>query len=158
MKPAHSALTLRLPTRMPVLWRVMMLSLTLGVVVARGSDWLAGQPFGLLPTHWIMAAAAPSVLLWYLLIPARAGEAGLQLFDPYGFPRRLAWQDVQRVELARWPWMLFAPSLKVQLHDGQVRWLPRDTARLAELHALALRVVGAEHPLVQALATPLHRL
>ncbi len=158
MKPPRATLTLRLPTRPPVLWRVMTVSLSLGVALSTTTDWLAGQPFRWVPTHWVMGLAAPSVLAWYLLLPARAGEGGLQLFDHLGFPRRLGWQDVQRVELARWPAMLWAPSLKVHLHSGQVRWLPRDTARLAELHALALRVAGPEHPLVQALATPLHRL
>jgi hypothetical protein len=118
---------LRLPTRLPVLWRVM-------------------------------AVAAPSVVMLYLAFPARAGSAGLKLFDAWGFPRRVGWAEVHEVRLSRWAYLLWAPSLRVQLHDGRVRWLPRETRGLAELHALALREGGPAHPLVAALQTPLHQL
>lgn len=149
---------LRLPTRLPLLWRVMMLSLTLGALLAQGWDWLEGKPFGGVPTGFVTAIAVPSVLLWYFGLAARAGEAGLKLFDPWGFPRRVAWDEIASAELGRWPYLLFAPSLRIVLRDGRVRWLPRETQGLGELHALAARVAGAGHPLVQALQTPLHRL
>lgn len=149
---------LRLPTRLPLLWRVMVLGLTLGTLAARAWDWLHGEPFRGVPTHFVLAIAVPSVLLWYFGFAGRAGEAGLKLFDAAGFPRRVAWGEIQAVSLARWPYMLFAPALKIELRDGRVRWLPRETQGLAELHALALRVVGPAHPLVQALETPLHRI
>ncbi len=155
---ARPAYPLRLPTRLPVLWRVMVLSLTLGALVARLLAWADGEPFRSLPTLWIMTVAAPSVLLTYIALPARAGEAGLLLFDRFGLPRRLVWSEIRDVHLARWPYLLFAPSLKVTLTDGRVRWLPRESGRLHELHALALRMAGAGHPLVRALETPLHRL
>jgi hypothetical protein len=155
---ASGAYPLRLPTRLPVLWRVMVLSLTLGALLSRLLAWADGESFRSVPTLWIMAVAAPSVLLTYIALPARAGEAGLKLFDRFGLPRRFAWSEIRDVQLTRWPYLLFAPSLKVTLVDGRVRWLPRESGRLSELHALALRVVGPAHPLVKALETPLHRL
>ncbi len=155
---AGPAYPLRLPTRLPVLWRVMVLSLTLGALMARLLAWADGEPFRTLPTLYIMAVAVPSVLLTYMALPARAGEAGLKLFDRWGLPRQLAWSEIRDVQLARWPHLLFAPSLKVVLADGSVRWLPRESGRLDELHALAVRLVGPGHPLVKALETPLHRL
>jgi len=155
---AGPAYPLRLPTRLPVLWRVMVLSLTLGALLSRGLAWADGEAFRSLPTFIIMAVAAPSVLLTYMALPARAGEAGLKLFDRWGLPRRLAWSEIRDVQLARWPYLLFAPSLKVTLLDGSVRWLPRESGRLGELHALAVRVVGPGHALVKALETPLHAL
>lgn len=150
--------TLRLPTRLPLLWRLMVLSLTLGVLLARALDWLQGEPFRGVPTLFVMALAAPSVLLWHFGFAGRAGEQGLKLFDAAGFPRRVRWDEIEAARLARWPYLLWAPALRVQLRDGRVRWLPRETQGLAGLHALALRVGGPAHPLVQALETPLHRL
>jgi len=155
---ARGDTTLRLPTRLPLLWRLMVLSLTLGVLVARFLDWLEGEPFRGVPTLFVMAVAVPSVLLWHFGFAGRAGEGGLRLFDNVGFPRRLRWDQIASARLARWPYLLWAPSLRVVLHDGRVRWLPRDSHGLAELHALALRVGGPAHPLVQVLETPLHRL
>ncbi len=155
---ARSDFPLRLPTRLPLLWRLMVLSLTLGTLLARGADWLQGEPFRAVPTLFVMALAGPSVLLWYYGLAARAGEVGLKLFDNTGLPRRVGWDEIQSARLARWPYLLWAPSLRVQLSNGRVRWLPRETQGLDELHALALRVGGVEHPLVKALETPLHRL
>jgi hypothetical protein len=155
---AGPAYTLRLPTRLPLLWRVMVLSLTLGALAARALAWLEGADFSSVPTLVIFAVAVPSVMWTYLGLPAQAGEAGLRLFDTWGFRRRVSWEDVRSVSLRRWPSMVFAPALRVELTDGRVRWLPRETHGLAELHALAQRRVGPEHPLVRALETPLHRL
>lgn len=149
---------LRLPTRLPLLWRIMVLSLTLGALAARLLEWLEGAPFRGVPTLFVTAVAAPSVLLWYYGFAGRAGEQGLKLFDSAGFPRRVAWDEIASASLRRWPYLLWAPSLRLVLRDGRVRWLPRETQGLAELHALALRVRGPGHPLVQALETPLHRL
>lgn len=155
---ARPAYPLRLPTRLPVLWRVTVLSLTLGVLTARVIDWAQGRPFGSVPTLLVMALAVPMVLLLYAGMAARAGEAGLRLFDGWGWPRRLAWGDVAEVQLQRWPALLYAPSLKLKTHDGRTFWLPRDSGGLDALHALALRCAGRAHPLVRALETPLHRL
>lgn len=155
---ARADYPLRLPTRLPLLWRVMVLSLTLGVLSARVWAWLNGEPFRGVPSHLIVALAVPSVLLWHLGLACRAGEQGLQLFDGAGFPRQVGWDDIDSASLQRWPQMLFAPALKLVLRGGRVRWLPRDSQGLGELHALALRVRGPAHPLVRALETPLHRL
>jgi hypothetical protein len=149
---------LRLPTRLPLLWRIMVLSLTLGTLLARGHEWLDGAPFRGVPTLFVTALAVPSVLLWYYGFAGRAGERGLKLFDNAGFPRRVGWDEIASAQLQRWPYMLWAPALRVVLADGRVRWLPRETQGLGELHALALRVRGPGHPLVKALETPLHRL
>lgn len=149
---------LRLPTRLPLLWRIMVLSLTAGALLARTLAWLEGEPFRGVPSLFIMALAAPSVLLWYRFFAAAAGEAGLKLFDTAGFPRQVRWDEIEAVSLARWPYLLFAPSLKLVLRDGRVRWLPRETQGLGQLHTLALARLGAQHPLVRALETPLHRL
>ena len=149
---------LRLPTRLPLLWRLMVLSLTAGALIARTWDWLEGEPFRGVPTLFIVALAAPSVLLWYYLFDARAGAAGLRLFDAAGIPHHVAWGEIEAASLSRWPYLLFAPAVKLVLRDGRVRWLPRETKNLGELHALVLRQCGADHPLVQALETPLHRL
>ena len=155
---AQSAYPLRLPTRLPVLWRLTVLSLTLGALLSRVGAWLEGDAFSVAPPALILASAVPLVLLWYGVFVARAGESGLKLFDSWGFAHRVSWDAIRSAELARWPHMLFAPALKVVLSDGRVRWLPRDTQGLAELHTLALRVAGPSHPLVRALETPLHRL
>lgn len=152
------AYPLRLPTRLPVLWRLMVLSLTLGALTSRLWAWSQGEGFGGVPTLVITAVAAPLVLLMYLLMPARAGEAGLRLFDGWGWPRRLDWDQIAEVRLARWPGLLYAPALALVSRQGRVHWLARDTQGLGELHALVLRRAGAAHPLVRALETPLHRL
>ncbi len=155
---ARAEYPLRLPTRLPLLWRLTVLGLTMGALVARASAWLEGEPFGALPTLVIMAIAVPSVLLVYVGFCARAGAAGLKLFDGWGLPRRLGWHEIRDVRIARWPYLLFAPALRVELVDGRARWLPRETQNLGALHALAREHAGADHPLVQALETPLHRL
>jgi hypothetical protein len=155
---AQPAYPLRLPTRLPVLWRLTVLSLTLGALLSRVWAWLEGEPFRMAPPALILAMAVPLVLLWYVIYVARAGEAGLKLFDSWGFAHHVGWDEIRSAEVARWPHMLFAPALKVVLTDGRVRWLPRDIRGLAELHTLALRVAGPTHPLVRALETPLHRL
>ena len=155
---AGPAYSLRLPTRPALLWRVMVLGLTMGALLARVLAWMDGDPFRGVPSLFIMALAVPSVLLWYVALAAHAGPAGMKLFDGWGLPRRVAWEDLRAASLARWPYMLYAPALKVELADGRVRWLPRETQRLGELHKMALARLGAEHPFVRALETPLHRL
>lgn len=149
---------LRLPIRLPVLWRLTVLSLTLGALMSRLWAWSQGGAFGGVPTLAVTAMAVPMVLLMYLLMPARAGEAGLRLYDAWGWPRRLDWDQIAEVRLARWPSLLYAPALALVSRQGRVLWLPRDSGGLGALHALALRRVGADHPLVRALETPLHRL
>lgn len=154
-RPAYP---LRLPTRLPLLWRVMVLGLTLGALLARGLAWMEGEPFRGVPSHFIVALAVPSVLVWYLALAAHAGPAGMKLFDGWGFPRRVAWEEMHSAGLARWPYMLWVPAIKVVLADGRVRWLPRETQRLGALHAMARARLGADHPLVRTLETPMHQL
>jgi hypothetical protein len=154
-KPAYP---LRLPTRLPVLWRLTVLSQTLGALLNSIWAWLQGDAFSVAPPALILASAVPLVLFWYAFFVARAGESGVKLFDRWGFAHRVDWDEIRSAEMARWPHMLFAPALKVVVADGRVRWLPRDTRGLAELHTLALRVAGPTHPLVRLLETPLHRL
>lgn len=154
----QTAYTLRLPTRLPLLWRVMVLGLTIGALFARGLAWMQGEPFRGVPSQFILAMAAPSVLIWYLALAAYAGPAGLKLFDGWGFPRRVAWDELRSARLARWPYMLWVPAIRVELADGRVRWLPRETQCLGELHAMAQARLGADHPLVRTLETPMYRL
>jgi hypothetical protein len=155
---AGPAYPLRLPMRLPLLWRMAVLSITAGVVSARLWAWSQGEAFGRLPTHIVPLVALPWVAVMYGLMQARAGEAGLRLFDGWGIWRRVAWDEVVEVGLARWPAMLFAPALAIRTRDGRRHWLARDSGGLAALHALALRHGGPAHPLVRALETPLHRL
>ncbi len=154
----QSAYPLRLPTRPAQLWRVVVLGMTAGALLARVWNWLEGDELRIVPTPFILSLAVPTVLLMYLGFPARAGAQGMKLFDAFGWPRRVAWAQMVAVERARWPYLLFAPSLRVRLADGRTRWLPRETKRLDELHALALAEAGPTHPLVRALETPLYRL
>jgi hypothetical protein len=155
---AGRAYPLRLPTRVALLWRVAVLGMTLGAMAARLWSWSQGEEFRTLSSLVIMALAAPWVLLLHLGFPARAGDQGLRLFDAWGWPHRLAWSDIREVELSRWPYMVFAPALRLRMADGSVRWLPRETQNLAALHALVLARCGPAHPLAQALQTPLYRL
>lgn len=149
---------LALRTRPAILWRVSVLSMTLGASIANVWRWLEGQSLGTPPTVAIMLLAALSVCVIYLVTPARAGPGGLLWFDAWGLRRAVAWGEVQAVDLARWWQLLWVPALRLRTADGRVRWLPRDSLNLAELHALARAQAGAAHPLVRVLETPLHRL
>jgi hypothetical protein len=155
---ARADYPLRLPTRLPLLWRMAVLSLTLGAVTGRAWDWTQGRPFDTVPTWLVMAVAVPMVLIMYFWMAGRAGAKGLRLVDAWGLAREIAWDDIEDVSLRRWPMMLFAPSLAIRSRRGRVFWLPRDSQGLGDLHALALREAGAAHPLVKALETPLHRV
>ena len=68
---AQPAYPLRLPTRLPVLWRLTVLSLTLGALLSRVWAWLEGDAFSVAPPALILASAVPLVLLWYVVFVAR---------------------------------------------------------------------------------------
>jgi hypothetical protein len=155
---ADARYPLRLPTRLPVLWRMTVLSLSLGVLMARLWDFAQGRPFSGVPTLAVTAMAVPMVASMYLLMAGRAGERGMRLFDGWGWPRQVAWDDIVDVQLRRWPALVFAPALAIRSRQGRVYWLPRESAGLGELHALVQRAAGPDHPLARALQTPLHRL
>ncbi|MEY3252349.1 MAG: hypothetical protein RL227_1322, partial [Pseudomonadota bacterium] len=109
-KPAYP---LRLPTRLPVLWRLTVLSQTLGALLNSIWAWLQGDAFSVAPPALILASAVPLVLFWYAFFVARAGESGVKLFDRWGFAHRVDWDEIRSAEMARWPHMLFAPALRI---------------------------------------------
>jgi hypothetical protein len=105
-----------------------------------------------------MAATAATVLLGYATMPALADGRGVRAMTQLGWPVRVAWADIVAVELRPWWAMWRAPALCIVTAAGRKRWLLRESHGLAALHALAQSAGGAEHPLVRALETPLHRL
>lgn len=149
---------LRMPMRWPLLWRISLVSVALGVALARVEAYSRGAAWGTWPTLLVMGTAAGAALLSYFLMMLRAGEGGLLLFNSWGVRRHVGWDEVRQAGLRRMPWLLFAPALALELHDGRRYWLPRDTQNLAALHALALRLGGPAHPLLRVLETPLHAL
>lgn len=147
--------TLRFPTRLSAMWRQATLSLSLGAAVAQLWRWAEGREFAWPSTLLMMAIAACMVLATFLLMPPQANRRHIWLYTRWGWRQRLPWTELRAVRLTRW---YLAPALRVQTAGHGTHWLPRDTVRLPQLHALALQQLGPQHPFVQALETPLYRL
>lgn len=144
------------PPKILALWRQAYLGLVVGGLIARPSQWAQGEPFSLPSSLPLMAIAAAMVVLMYFLQPTLCGPTGLKFITHWGYRHHLKWSDVAAVSLARA--FFVQPSLKIQNSRGRVHSIARDTKNLKGLHALAIQHAGPDHPLVQALVTPLYAL
>ena len=95
------------------------------------------------------------MLATFLLMPPQAKRRQIWRYTSGGLRKPVPWTDLRSVRMARG---YMTPALRVETSGGAALWLPRDTLRLPQLHALAVQRLGPQHPLVQALETPLYRL
>lgn len=146
----------KFPLKLSALWRQIYPALLLGALTSQVIEWLRGNPFSLPSMFPLMAMATVYVLYSHWLYPPMAGPNGLSLLNMWGARRPIAWDEVSEVRLAR-QYGIY-PSLRVRNKQGQVYWIGTDCTRLADLHALAERHGGPQHPLALALATPLYAL
>lgn len=142
--------------RLPALWRQAFPGLLTGAVVARLIDLAQGRPFSWPETLPLMIVCAGIVVALHLLLPLRAGPAGLKALDAWGWPRRLAWEEVSDARLTRMLGVF--PSIRLRDARGRSLWISLDTQNLGGLHALAQAHGGPTHPLTRVLETPLHAL
>jgi hypothetical protein len=156
--PRDPPSAVRLLPRLPALWRACATGALIGAAASNAIRWFQGEPFAWPQAAWMMAATAAAVLSTYATMPARADASGLRGFTQLGWPKRVQWADIARVDLRPWWAMWRAPGFCITTHAGKRVWLMRESHGLGALHALARRAGGAAHPLVLALETPLHRL
>ena len=146
----------RFPMRLPALWRQAFPGVMAGALASQGWGWLQGHAFSWPQSLPLMAAAAVTVVMIYLLMPTEAGPEGLKLNSFWGWRRHVAWEDVVSAEHLRGvPLMV---GIRLRDRRGRNYLLPRDTVGLPALHALAHSRGGPEHPLTRALEVPMYRL
>lgn len=146
----------RFPVRLPALWRQAFPSAMLGALTGQGLGWLQGEPFSWPQSLPLMAAAAVTVVLIYLLMPTEAGPEGLKLGTFWGWRRNVAWEDIASAEHLRG--VPLVVGIRLRDRRGRNYLLPRDTVGLPALHALAHARGGPQHPLTRALEVPMYRL
>jgi hypothetical protein len=146
----------KFPLKLTALWRQIYPALLFGALLSQAIEWMRGNPFSLPSMFPLMALATVYVLYSHWLSPTMAGPAGLSLLNMWGARRAVPWGDVSEVRLAR-QYGIY-PSFRVRCSKGRVYWIGTDCSRLAQLHALAERHGGPQHPLTLALATPLYAL
>jgi hypothetical protein len=144
------------PVKLPALWRQVFPALLIGAVLARTLLWLQGRPFTWPDTLPMMGAAVVMVLAMHYFQPTQAGARGLHVMNTWGVRRWLAWDEVAAVSFGRLYFL--HPSMRLKDRAGRSYWIATDTKNLQGLHTLAQSHGGAQHPLVQALETPLYRL
>jgi hypothetical protein len=146
----------KFPLKLSALWRQIYPALLAGALLSQAIEWMRGNPFSLPSMFNLMALATAYVLYSHWLYPTMAGPAGLSLLNMWGRRHAVPWDAISDVRLAR-QYFIY-PSLRVRCNKGRVYWIGTDCARLAELHALATRHGGPQHPLALALSTPLYAL
>ena len=124
-----------------------------GAAGAKLKHWLQGEPLSMPNTLPYMVLAAVVVAYSYFLQPTVAGPKGLKAMRSWGWRSHVAWAEITDVTFARY--YLLQPSFRLVDVKGKVYWIARDTKDMKGLYAIAREFGGPNHPLTNALETPL---